>query len=233
MESRKLQIQILTIDGCPNAALAGERVAQAVASEGASADVEHVVVPTLEAARSLRFVGSPSVRINGEDVESEAQNRRDFGLTCRTYPVSGRLEGAPPEELIRAALRRRASHTEQDLASNSWISVLVWLLPIGALFLSGFFPLSTPPRAAIWTVANATMGLACVINAMRCGRLHCYFTGPLFILLALAAALIGVGVLPAGKETWNTLGTIFSIGTIVLYFVPEALFGRYVTRRTS
>ncbi|HLI97813.1 MAG TPA: hypothetical protein VKT72_17220 [Candidatus Baltobacteraceae bacterium] len=122
---------------------------------------------------------------------------------------------------------------EGPLAETAWFAILVWGLPVAALFLSGFLTLSTPLRAAIWTAANATMGVGCVVSVMRCGRLHCYFTAPFFLILALAGLLLGLGVLPAGKHTWNILGAIFTVGAIVLYFVPEAVFGRYARRSDS
>jgi len=44
----------------------------------------------------------------------------------------------------------------------------------------------------------AWMGVGCVINAARCGRLHCYFTGPMFLLGALAIFLVGFEYLDLG-----------------------------------
>src|SRR3989442_15948432 len=43
---------------------------------------------------------------------------------------------------------------------------------------------------SIWTLAFTVMGIACVVNAVRCGRVHCYFTGPFLLLLAAASLLL-------------------------------------------
>ena len=98
-------IEILTFDGCPNASLTHDRVAEALASERIAADIEEIEVSTPELANELRFLGSPSVRVNGEDVEVAAHHRSSYGLMCRTYRDGGRVEGAPSAQLIRAAIR--------------------------------------------------------------------------------------------------------------------------------
>jgi hypothetical protein len=61
-------------------------------------------VESEEDAKRLRFVGSPTVRVDGADVEPAAAAREDFALQCRVYQVDGRLEGAPPTSWIASAL---------------------------------------------------------------------------------------------------------------------------------
>jgi hypothetical protein len=57
----------------------------------------------VEAVRK-RFLGSPTVHVDGLDVEPDAVTRDDYGLQCRVYWHDGRLEGAPPSRWIAAAL---------------------------------------------------------------------------------------------------------------------------------
>jgi len=71
------------------------------------------------------------------------------------------------------------------------------------------------------------MGGACLANAGRGGRIHCYVTGPFFLLAALATLLYGVGLIPLGANGWNLIGMATLIGAIVLGCVPEPLFGKY------
>ena len=47
------------------------------------------------------FLGSPTVRIDGLDIEPSARQRTTFGMMCRTYEGSG---GVPSEDLIRSAI---------------------------------------------------------------------------------------------------------------------------------
>lgn len=79
-------------------------------------------------------------------------------------------------------------------------------------------------------MAFATMGVGCVVNAVRCGRVHCYITGPFFLVMASVAVLYGFGALALGKHGWNLLGAAALVGALVLTYLPERLVGTY--RRT-
>lgn len=71
------------------------------------------------------------------------------------------------------------------------------------------------------------MGVVCVLNASRCGRVHCYFTGPFFILGAVVSLGYGLGLLPFGASGWKWIGAATIIGAILLCCIPELLLGRY------
>jgi hypothetical protein len=114
-----------------------------------------------------------------------------------------------------------------DILSKPLLSFLLYCLPVIAIVASGFEPVSRGWRTAIWTAALTVMGGACLANASRCGRIHCYVTGPFFLLAALATLLYGVGVIPLGANGWNLIGMAILIGAIVLGCVPELLLGKY------
>lgn len=71
---------------------------------GVDEEVRLVRVESDDDARTVGFLGSPSLRVNGRDVEAGAEERSDFGLKCRLYQTSGGLSGTPPDELVLAAL---------------------------------------------------------------------------------------------------------------------------------
>lgn len=71
------------------------------------------------------------------------------------------------------------------------------------------------------------MGVVCLVNASRCGRIHCFLTGPFFILAAVGSLTYGLGVLPLGPSGWKWIGAITVIGGIALAFIPELVLGRY------
>jgi hypothetical protein len=77
------------------------------------------------------------------------------------------------------------------------------------------------------------MGMACMVNALRCGRVHCYFTGPFFFLMALVALSYGLGILRLGRNGWNLLGLIALSGAIALWYLPEMFLGRYRKSRAD
>ena len=65
------------------------------------------------------------------------------------------------------------------------------------------------------------------MSASRCGRVHCYFTGPLFILGAVASLGYGLGLLPLGASGWKWICAVTVIGGIALTCIPELIVGRY------
>lgn len=95
------------------------------------------------------------------------------------------------------------------------------------MVVAGFPNVSTGWRTAVWAVALTIMGIACLANARRCGRLHCYITGPFFLLMAVVTLLYGLGILALGKNGWNAISLIVLVGAIVFTCLPEMLLGRY------
>jgi mercuric ion transport protein len=106
-----MKVEVLYFEGCPNHAPTVERVREALQSENETADVQEIEVRTQGEAESLGFLGSPSVRINGLDIEPEARSLKSYGLSCRTCLDGPTRSGVPSSELIRLALsEQRASH---------------------------------------------------------------------------------------------------------------------------
>src|SRR6266851_10259905 len=104
-----MKIEILYFNGCPNHEPAVERIRQLLREEDVSAEVLEVNVSDASIAQRVGFLGSPSVRVNGLDVEPEARAAREYGMMCRTYSVDGRREGLPSREILRQAMREANS----------------------------------------------------------------------------------------------------------------------------
>ena len=107
-------VEVLAFEGRPNVELALQRARAALVSTRAEADVAVVRLEDDTSAKRQRFLGSPTIRVDGVDVEPSARDRTDFGMQCRVYAVDGRLDGAPPVVWIEAALEGRA--IEADVA---------------------------------------------------------------------------------------------------------------------
>jgi hypothetical protein len=71
---------------------------------GVPAVLETLEVKTAEDAARLRFLGSPTIRVNGLDIEPAARSSTDFGLKCRVYRDGNRFVGVPPRELLERAI---------------------------------------------------------------------------------------------------------------------------------
>jgi hypothetical protein len=120
-----------------------------------------------------------------------------------------------------------ATREMRDLLRNRWSTAVVFCLPILALIAAGLPALGQGWRTAIWVIALSTMGVGCIVNALRCRRVHCYVTGPFLIVMALIVLLYGIGVLRLGGAGWNLLTLAVLVGALALYYIPELLFGRY------
>lgn len=96
-----MRVEVLFVPGCPNYEPAVERVKKVLAGEALNSEVEGIVVATAEDARALRFPGSPTIRINGDDVEPDEAGVA--GLMCRFY---ANRTGVPSEEVLRLAVVR-------------------------------------------------------------------------------------------------------------------------------
>jgi hypothetical protein len=100
-----MNIEILYFEGCPNHRPALQRVQNVLKKEGMCAEISQIQVCDREVAREIGFLGSPSVRINGLDVEPTVRNTHDYGMMCRTYVSDAGRDGLPSREMIRQALR--------------------------------------------------------------------------------------------------------------------------------
>ncbi len=97
-------VEILYFDGCPHYHAARELVDRVVVEVGGEAEVRLVNVADMESARRARFLGSPSIRVNGRDIEPNADARAEYVLSCRLYRTDQGFAGQPEEAWLREAL---------------------------------------------------------------------------------------------------------------------------------
>ena len=114
----------------------------------------------------------------------------------------------------------------RDLTSDRLRAFLLWGVPHICFFMGIF----TNPafRTILWSSSLFIMGTACLINAFRCGRFHCYFTGPFYLLMAALSLLYGLGFLEFGALGWVWIGVIVVVVAPILIGLPERLYGKYV-----
>jgi hypothetical protein len=101
-------VEILYFDGCPNHRPAIALVERVSRELGIEADVQLVHVPDQQAAQRLCFLGSPTIRVGGVDVEPETEERDDYALSCRIFRTKAGFSGQPDESWVREALLREA-----------------------------------------------------------------------------------------------------------------------------
>lgn len=100
-------VEVLYIDDCPSYAALLPRIEALMAEAGLpAASLVTRRVATDEQARAMRFLGSPTVRVDGRDVDPGAEERDDFGIKCRIYRSSAGQAPVPSDAVLRAALQR-------------------------------------------------------------------------------------------------------------------------------
>ena len=112
-----------------------------------------------------------------------------------------------------------------DLFRSPLAAFLAWYLPLGIGLATFAFGVPLRIEAGIWAALFVWMGAACLVNARRCHRLHCYISGPVFLLGAVATGLLAFGV-PLGPHALNNTVSI-TLVLALLSFVPEMIWRRY------
>lgn len=102
------RVEILYFDGCPNHEPARALVERVAAEIQVDPAIDLVEVDDPDAAAELRFLGSPTIRVDGRDVEPGADERQEFVLACRMYRTERGLAGRPDAAWIREALTAAA-----------------------------------------------------------------------------------------------------------------------------
>ena len=98
-----MRVEVLYFDGCPTYLQAEKTLRGVLAREAAEAVVELVVVNTDEEAHRLRFPGSPTIRVDGEDL-FPVPDRTRYALGCRMYATPQGLKGSPTVEMLKEVL---------------------------------------------------------------------------------------------------------------------------------
>ena len=100
-----MTVELLYTEGCPHVAAYLRHLQQLVAGVGLDEPVRTHVVADEDEARQERFLGSPTVRIAGLDVDPGAEGR--YGLTCRLYATPEGPQHQPADDWVLSRLRQR------------------------------------------------------------------------------------------------------------------------------
>jgi hypothetical protein len=99
-----MKVELYFWEGCPSYPEAEALLAEVLEERGIGACIERREVFTQEEAEELVFPGSPTIRIDGHDVDPEGASGRP-ALTCRIYRLpDGRISPIPARETLEAAL---------------------------------------------------------------------------------------------------------------------------------
>lgn len=100
-----MRIEVLHWEGCPSTPEALDLISDVLTEHGITDEVEIREVTTQAEAEALRFPGSPTIRVDGHDVDPAGAEGRP-SLTCRIYHLpDGRVSPVPAREQLEEALR--------------------------------------------------------------------------------------------------------------------------------
>jgi hypothetical protein len=122
------RIELSYFDGCPSYEALVSRLGGLLSEVGLSANIELRRVETPADDEAERFLGSPTLPVDGIDVEPGAGEREDFGLKCRLYRSNGGLSPVPPDDWIRSAVRSLALAAGTGRASRVDVGSLAGVL---------------------------------------------------------------------------------------------------------
>ena len=118
---------------------------------------------------------------------------------------------------------RDSARPSADWLGSLRINTVAWWFPQCAILAALLLPPNV--RSAIWIVALAWMGTACLMNARRCGRTHCRFTGPFY--LALIVPTLALRALSVGFYGWLALGLLIIGGSKLIWWATERAWGKF------
>ena len=115
-------------------------------------------------------------------------------------------------------------------SSRDWLgsprtAALAWWVPKAAVVSALFVP--PLPRAAVWVVALTWMGAACILNARRCGRTHCRYTGPYYLMMIAPVLVLASGVISVDFYAWLSLAVLILGGTVIIWWATERAWGKF------
>ncbi len=119
-----------------------------------------------------------------------------------------------------------ARESKPDLLNDRKATFSLWVVPVLIILIGSSLP--RPLHTALWALGFSVLAAACAVNARRCGRRHCFYTAPLFLVLALGSLLFGMGLLPLGPHGWGDLVGVAVGGWLLSCCVIEPWKGRYL-----
>src|SRR5437588_7621844 len=121
-----MEIEVLYFDGCPNHGPAVQLLRDVLAEQEIQATISEVNVRDSDEAQRIGFLGSPSVRVNGVDIDPSARLSRECGMMCRTYTVNGRREGTPSREMVLQVILSAQSRAKDGSEGSGAEGLVSW-----------------------------------------------------------------------------------------------------------
>lgn len=116
-ESARQGVELLWFQDCPNHHVARTLLQEILTELAPGTAIDDLDATDPIVARRYRFPGSPTIRINGRDVDPSYQDSGDYTPRCRLYRTADGLRGVPERRWIEAALRASLSSGRRQPAT--------------------------------------------------------------------------------------------------------------------
>ena len=104
-------VDVLYVEDCPNYPHTLALVQRVGTELGIDVEVRTTLIADQAAAEQARFPGSPTVRVDGRDVEPGSEPPAEYTVACRLYRHEHHFAGRPEERWVRDALLHAAGRT--------------------------------------------------------------------------------------------------------------------------
>ena len=109
-----MKLELLHIADCPNTNATRRLLNETLRELELAEEILEIEVSNSSQAEALSFPGSPTIRVDGIDVEAGLP-RTGKGLSCRIYIIDGKHQSAPTREMIRTAIRSALSRADMEV----------------------------------------------------------------------------------------------------------------------
>lgn len=100
-----MEIEFLYSERLGKSADAEKALADALAATGVDAEITYTEVSDEEDARKKRFLGNPSIRVGGFDVEYAEREPTEYQAAMRYYSTVDGWKPCPPSTMIASMIR--------------------------------------------------------------------------------------------------------------------------------
>lgn len=99
-----MKVRVVYFEGCPNLEPAVSLIREVAEGVSIPVEIHKIRVETPEEATHERMLGSPTIQIDGLDIDPSARDRSDFAFSCRVFDGQ---RGLPSRKMVAAALTGR------------------------------------------------------------------------------------------------------------------------------
>ena len=109
-----MEIELLYFEGCPYYQTTLKYLEEIIMEKKLDVMVKMVKIKNDGDAVKHKFLGSPTIRVNDQDIDSNAREKENSSMGCRLYLENGKLMELPSKKMIRHAIEKSMLETSNQ-----------------------------------------------------------------------------------------------------------------------